>query len=288
MSKNIKEYTTYLSPEYIYIPYDDVNLLKLNKNRKVYNNLFLGNLKNGNNIFSPVSGEVISAKEMTFTSGNKNCLVIENDFIDKRAKLNPSINISKVKKSEIKNQLIKYNLYKNIDSKTTLVVNSLYDKNTDLKDVVINYESYEEILEAIDEFMEIFNISNCYLCIDRNDIYSISSYEKYANAFMNICIVNSIKKLKNDKYITYTIEEILAIHKAIHQDYMYDNTIITITYKEPLIIKVKLYTSLSELLDVLKISHKNKNVFINNKEISNIENFIIDSNVRSVVIKDKK
>ena len=39
-------------------------------------------------------------------------------------------------------------------------VNSSYDKKYDLKDVVINHESYEEILEAIDEFMEIYKVYN--------------------------------------------------------------------------------------------------------------------------------
>ena len=36
------------------------------------------------------------------------------------------------------------------------------------------------------------------------------------------------KKFKDDTCVFYGVEEILAIYKAIHQDYMYDNTIITI------------------------------------------------------------
>ena len=64
----------------------------------------------------------------------------------------------------------KYLAYnKKINSKTTLVVNSFYDKNTDLKDMVINYESYEEILEAIDEFMNIFNMKTCYILQAHNN-----------------------------------------------------------------------------------------------------------------------
>ena len=53
-----------------------------------------------------------------------------------------------------------------INSKTTLVVTSLYDKKYDLNDMVINYESYEEILEAIDEFMNKFNMKNCFLNVN--------------------------------------------------------------------------------------------------------------------------
>ncbi len=285
--RKVQEYITYLTPEFIYIPFDDINLLSLKKNAKIYNNQLLGTKKDGTNIFSPVSGSIAGVRKSFYNNFESDSLVIENDFIDKRIKLNPTKSISKLKKSDIIESLTKYSLNKKINSKTTLVVNSLYDKKTDLKDVVINVECYEEILEAIDEFMEIFNMKTCYLCIDSNDLYSINAYEKYINAFLNICIVHSNKKFKDSKCVFYSIEEILAIYKAIHQDYMYDNTIITINNGETTVVKVKIYSSLNELLNALKIAYKNKLVYVNNKKIDNIETFIIDSSVRSVIIKDK-
>ena len=287
MKKKFQEYLTYLSPEFIYIPFDKMELLKIKSSKIVLNNTFLGNMEDGRNIFSPVSGKILGIKEMQFNGKKSNCLVVENDFIDKREKLNPSRSIAKVKKSELKESLDKYGLNKKINSKTTLVVNSFYDKKTDLKDVVINYESYEEILEAIDEFMSIFNMKNCYICIDKADLYSIHSYEKYINAFLNICIVHSNKKFKEDTCVFYGVEEILAIYKAIHQDYMYDNTIITIfDGVESTVVKVKLFTSLNELLKVLKVNYKGKVNSVNGNVIDDSKDFVIDSSVRSVVIKD--
>ena len=265
-----------------------MELLKIKSSKTVLNNTFLGNMEDGRNIFSPVSGKILGIKEMQFNGKKSNCLVVENDFIDKREKLNPSRSISKVKKSELKESLDKYGLNKKINSKTTLVVNSYYDKKTDLKDVVINYESYEEILEAIDEFMSIFNMKNCYICIDKADLYSIHSYEKYINAFLNICIVHSNRKFKDENCVFYTIEEILAIYRAIHQDYVYDNTIITIyDGVESTVVKVKLYTSLNELLKVLKITSKGKSILVNGTVIDDSKDFVIDSTVRSVIIKEK-
>ena len=288
MKKKFQEYLTYLSPEFIYIPFDKMELLKIKSSKIVLNNTFLGNMEDGRNIFRPVSGKILGIKEMQFNGKKSNCLVVENDFIDKREKLNPSRSIAKVKKSELKESLDKYGLNKKINSKTTLVVNSFYDKKTDLKDVVINYESYEEILEAIDEFMSIFNMKNCYICIDKADLYSIHSYEKYINAFLNICIVHSNKKFKDDTCVFYGVEEILAIYKAIHQDYMYDNTIITIfDGVESTVVKVKLYTSLNELLKVLKINYKGKVIYVNGNVIDDSKDFVIDSSVRSVIIKEK-
>lgn len=288
MKKKFQEYLTYLSPEFIYIPFDKMELLKIKSSKIVLNNTFLGNMEDGRNIFSPVSGKILGIKEMQFNGKKSNCLVVENDFIDKRERLNPSRSIAKVKKSELKESLDKYGLNKKINSKTTLVVNSFYDKKTDLKDVVINYESYEEILEAIDEFMSIFNMKNCYICIDKADLYSIHSYEKYINAFLNICIVHSNKKFKDDTCVFYGVEEILAIYKAIHQDYMYDNTIITIfDGVESTVVKVKLFTSLNELLKVLKVNYKGKVIYVNGNVIDDSKDFVIDSSVRSVVIKEK-
>ena len=287
MIKKVQEYITYLSPEFIYIPFDKMELLKIKKSKLVFYNSFLGENSNGKKLFSPVSGKIIGIKEMIYNEYKSNALVIENDFIDKREKLNPSRSLAKVKKSEIIESLEKYGLNQKINSKTTLVVNSLYDKKHDLKDMVINYESYEEILEAIDEFMNIFNMKNCYINIDKNDIYSISAYEKYINAFLNINMVHSKRKFKDDTCVFYSIEEILAIYKAIHQDYMYDNTIITIYDDKPTIVKVKVYSSLFELLKALKIVIKGKTVYVNGKEIEATKDFVIDYSVRSVVVKEK-
>jgi len=286
--KKVQEYITFLSPEFIYIPFDNQELLSLNKKGEVYNNSYLGKRSDGSNIFSSVSGNIIGIRQTDYNGFTSNALVIENNFIDKREKLNFNKSISKIKKSEVITSLEKYGLNKKIDSKTILVVNSNYDKKNDLKDVVINCESYEEILEAIDEFMNIFNMKNCYICLDRNDLFSINAYEKYINAFLNICIVHSNNKFKDSKCVFYNVEEILAIHKAIHLDYMYDNTIVTINdCGNTTVVKVKIYSSLTELLKALKITFRNKTILVNNKEISNPSIFAIDASVRSIILKDK-
>ena len=79
-----------------------MELLKIKSSKVVLNNTFLGNMEDGRNIFSPVSGKVLGIKEMFFNDKKSNCLVVENDFIDRREKLNPSRSISKMKKSELK------------------------------------------------------------------------------------------------------------------------------------------------------------------------------------------
>lgn len=286
--KKVQEYTTFFTPKFIYVPFDQIELLKIKKSKRIDYNGLLGTRSDGSNIFCPVSGYVINIKEMEFVSGRKNTLIIENDFMDRREKLNPARDMSKAKKADIIASLEKYGLNKKVNSKTVLVINSLYDKKYDLKDMVINYECYEEILEAIDEFMSIFNMKSCYICIDKEDLFSINAYEKYINAFLNICIVSSNKKFKNDTCVFYSVEEILSIYKAIHQDYMYDNTIVTIYYDKPYIMKVRLYSSLLELLRVLKLSVNDKIVLVNNKEINDVHNFIISEDVRSIIIKDKQ
>ena len=46
MKKKIQEYLTYLTAEYIYIPYDKEELLNLPKDKYVYNNSCLGTFSN--------------------------------------------------------------------------------------------------------------------------------------------------------------------------------------------------------------------------------------------------
>ncbi len=100
-------------------------------------------------------------------------------------------------------------------------------------------------------------------------------------------MVHSNRKFKNSNTVFYSVEEILAIHKAIHLDYMYDNTIVTINDGKPTIVKVKLYSYLYELLKALKIVFKGKKVYVNDKLIDDVKNFVIDFGVRSIVIRNK-
>ena len=285
MKKNIQEYLTYLSPEFIYIPYDKVENLRIKKNKIVFNNMFMGKKDDEHDIYSPVSGYVMGIKEIELLSGPSNSLVIENDFIDKRENLNTFTEISNIKKTDIKGLLFKYGLEKKTKGKTTLIVESTYNKHNDLGDMVINYEYYEEILEAIDELITIFNMKNAYIILDKNDLYSEAAFNKYINAFHNICIIHNKKRFHDDKCAFYTIEDILAVYRAIHLDYMLDTTIVTINYGETIIVKVKLFTSLYELLKALKVPYKGKEITINNKIITNVENFIINKEVKSIIIK---
>ena len=284
MKKHVQEYITYYSPEYIYIPFENIENLSLRSDKIVLNNMCLGSLDNKISIFSPVSGRVLGTKRSKYIDGEKNSLVIENDFIDKRECLHSFTEISKIKKADINKLLEKYGLFQKISSKATLVVESIYDKKHDLGDMVINYESYEEILEAIDELLTLYNIKVCYICIPRDDYVSEAAFNKYINAFPNICIVHSSRKFKNDKCVFYSIEDVLAVYRAIHMDYMLDNTMVTINSPDTTIVRIKLFTSLEELLKTLNISHKNKKIYINDKLIDSA-GFVIDSNVRTISIK---
>ena len=71
-------------------------------------------------------------------------------------------------------------------------------------------------------------------------------------------------------------------------DYMYDNVIVTINDGNTTVVKVKLYTSLFELLKALKISITNKIVYVDKKEVINVKDFVIDRDVRSIIVRNIK
>jgi len=288
MKKQIQEYLNYLTPKFIYIPFDNASKLKLKRNKLVYNNMFLGTKEDGFNIYSPVSGKILGVKQMDTFNGLFKCLVIENDFIDKREKLNPNkskTSLLKMKKTDINSLLEKFNLNKKLSSKKNILIESTYKKDNDLSDMVINYEYYEEILETIDILMLTYNIKNAYICIPEDDMYSRFAYSKYINSFDNICIVSNMKKIKKDDLINITIKEINSIYKAIHKEHFNDTTIITITNNKPIIIKTKLYTHLTEILKDFKILYKGKNIYINNKLIDKVDNFIVTNEIKTILIK---
>ena len=64
MKKNIQEYLTYVTPKFVFVPFDDMTKLRIKRNKIVFNNMFLGVFNNNDNIYSPVSGNIIGIKEM--------------------------------------------------------------------------------------------------------------------------------------------------------------------------------------------------------------------------------
>ena len=101
MAKDIQKYISYLSPEFIYVPFDKMEQLRIKRSKLVLNNFYLGQNSEGKNLYSPVSGKIIGTKEMIFNNKKSNTLVIENNFMERREKLNPLRSISKLKKSDI-------------------------------------------------------------------------------------------------------------------------------------------------------------------------------------------
>lgn len=289
MKKNIQECLTYITPKFVFIPFDEVGLLRIKKNKVVFNNMFLGNRKNGEYIYSPVSGNIIGMKDMRTIDGMCKALVIENDFIDRKEKINVCKsynNLLKLKKSEVNDILVKYNFDKKFGNKKNLLVSSTYNKNNDLGDMVLNYEEYEVILETIDFLMEKYNIKNAYINIPKEDLYSDFAYNKYINAFDNICTINNTKKLKVQDMICLTVMDVFDIYKAICKNYYNEDMFVTIyENSNSIILKIKEYTSLIELFNDFKVSYKGKNVFVNDVLIDNIDLFIITKKVKSIVIK---
>ena len=72
MAKKVQEYITYLSPEFIYVPFDNMETLRIKKSKTVYHNMSLGTRNDNSYIYSPVSGRIIGIKEMDFKSNRYN------------------------------------------------------------------------------------------------------------------------------------------------------------------------------------------------------------------------
>ncbi len=314
-----------IKPEFIYIPLTDIN----NQNYKsvvkegdyVSKNSIIGTNKDKSfNIYSPISGYVRKNIYKTISSGEVvECLTIENDFKEKylrRSKTTPSYSenkfIKKLSKYGISsnfNDLPKYNPPK---IKHLLVNTISFEPFVTCSEVLIN-NFCEEILWTIDYICEVLNISKAIIALgdDKRNLYT--NISNHIGTYPNISIrkikeerpialeIKLINKIFGVRYknsplekgiITTDISILYAIFEMLKYDKPLTEKIITITnpiIKESYNIKVKIGTSVSEIIDKLNLYRKLKKPMLimdglfKGKSVST-DDVIITSDINSVTL----
>ena len=293
--------TNYLTNDYIYIPY--YKDMELNYKEQEY--IYKGDLLDTKyKIYSSVSGTLLG-----LTTINKNkYLVIENDYKDKtRIRKGIKRNINKYTKDELYGLITKYNIIKDFDitSKVLIIsgINEYKEENlynTLLKEYTI------EILDTIDALIEIMNIKKCFLSLTTNDselldilVNNIGTYPKIDMKLFTLndyignknILINKLTNYKNKNYnIQFlNIKEILNINYILKKDSYPSETYINLSgnlIESNKIIKIKVGTNLKDILDLYKIKNYDNviiNGLLNGIHLKDI-NFIIDNNVRSIFI----
>lgn len=287
---------SYSKPKKIYIPLicqNDTNITVLVKNGDyVHKGDVIARRKGALKIpiHASVSGTVKAIEEKPYLNGqNVKCVVIENDFKEKRAKVvKVKRHINNYSKEEFINKIrdagivglggagfptfAKYDTDAKIN---TLIVNAVECEPYLTADYKLIQEKCEEILEAIDAVLEINGIHEAIIAINRNDTKTKEIINTFIGTYLKIKMVEvpevypmgwertlikqikgvTYKKLPSEKgIIVNNVSTIYAIYEALKYDKPLIERVITFTgekLNKPQNVLVKIGTPIKEVINSL-------------------------------------
>ncbi len=305
IKESIKEF---LNPDYIYIPLNN-NKLKYNQNDYVYKDdyLFLNNY----NITSPISGNIFGLKNMFIDGKNQKCLVIKNDFREKRnnfkrkslKNLTYSFLLESLKKD--KNLLNKFKSIKQVDN---IIINIIEDEPYSKTNIMLFKENLNDILNLIEGLRILYNCKKCNIYLKDCDssiieecISTIGTYP-----FINISLADDLYLLekefafkeyfkvdvRNSLYLN--IREAIDLYDLLTKGVKREDFLVSIggiNLKEKgEVVKIKKGTSLKELLKNYTIKN-DSTIMINGLMQGNpllSDDVIIDDAIKIILIIPNK
>ncbi len=173
LSKQVREY---LTPDYIYIPYDNGDTLIVKSNETIYKNNAIITTSKGKSIYSPVSGKVVGLLDNIVDGKKKKTVVIENDF---KESLEKSSGVAKnpfnISKEDLSKKLIEYDAFNgNLDGNTMVVSGIDLEPFEETFSYLIR-EHTDKLLEIIDALVNILGIHKCFLAISEDDSNNVIS-----------------------------------------------------------------------------------------------------------------
>ncbi len=274
-------YISFYTPINVYIPFDNLEKLKLRKNHQVYAGELLGTMNGNTNIYSSVSGIIKGTANIQANNTMVNCLVVENDYKDKRIKISGGKRVfDNYKRKDANDILDLYNLSRKYNTKKNLIVDFLCTSNN-LNNRVISIHHAFEILETIDAISTIYNLDNAYIVVNDNTL--LNTLKRYSRMYPKIKFIKKINK--NEDSVYYNAYEILKIYNVLKFNKKLNEKYITLVYnKKTIIIKSKLNMLVSELLKSFKIEYKKIDVINNENILINNYNGIISENIESIIV----
>jgi len=268
------ELNSFLTNDYIYIPYSDKDKINLRETGIIYKNDDLTEYEN-KRVFSPVSGKAFGLSEINSIEGPKKVLIIENDFKDKVQKRPISNNdIYEVDKEIIKDLTKEYS-YKNY-----LTLKISYDDKFDISDEYLLKDKIIDILETLNIIDQTHENLNIKIRLDKRDIISYQTLFSYLGTYPNIEIEFTPSDNNETVVSLYDIIDIYdKLKNRIPRDYIY----LTVKSNQNLqVIKTKKNSNLKDLLEHLNLM--STNIIINEKLKIENGNFFLDEKIRTINI----
>ncbi len=276
------DYVSFYTPTNVYIPFENSDKLNLRKNKIVYCGEKLGCMNDGFHIYSSVSGIVKGASKINILNNMCDSLVIENDYKDKRFKLNGGKERIDLYKRKETNELLElYNLSRKFNGKKYLVVDLLVSKN-DLENKYILREKVYEILETIDALITIFSLETAFIAVNNKECQEY--LEMYCGIYPNISF--SSKVMRNDKIVNYNGNDILNLYYVLKYNKKLCEKFITVVSdkKQIKVVKIKLNIMIKELMDFLSLKYNKITIITHdNLKITNYNGIITDK-IKTIIV----
>ena len=293
----------FLTPKQIFIPFSTDSL---KKGDYVYKN------ESFNDYISSISGHVNSTKNVIFNNKNVCAWVIDNDYKENITNKLRKKNITTIEElfsvlEIFKLKRIKEKI-KKIDFIENLVVSSIDEESSSAKEFFYLSNYYREILYTINELLKIFNLKESTLTTKNTSYKSILNVKSISGTYPNIkfnlvpdkylisnpVFLSEYLNLNINNTLILTTSEIYYIYNALNIKSVFE-TIITISgdcISKPLVLRVKLYTSLLDILnEFFEIDNEEFDIYVNGylggSKINSIDDIIITMDTKSFVINKK-
>lgn len=296
-NKNIvvaKDMEYFLNPDYINIK---CNKIYVKVGEYVYKNQVIGD-----NLISSVSGIVENIIN--------NTVIIKNDYREysKGSKIYcENVSIERILKVCVNTKVL-FDKFKSRYDFTNLVVNCINDSLYVYNKVYLLKEEMMNVLRLMNELKILYKIDNSMIVIRSNDCNMIDSFFSQLGSFpeTDVCLVKdeyllenkdillNKLKLENKDTLYLTIEELVMLNDLLTGN-VRSTKVITISgdgIKRGLVIRLKKYTLLSEVIDKYFVLDKDVDIIVNGLmtglRVTNINEVIIDDNIFSINIMKQK
>lgn len=299
----------FLDPDLVYVPYDKSYKLCIRDGDKIcFNDAILKS--DSNTIYSPISGEIKGATRMICDGEYKPCIVIENDFEERKRNITYSKrNLRLYDKLEASGLIKSYTDISEAIEGETLIISG-FDKDP-FEHVCssIICENTDNLLECIDAFISIFGFHKCFLAVNSGDSDVVSSLVNYIGTYPNIdlrlmpseyplgfkdiLVKELVSNNKLDKGICFlSVSEVMEIYHALKKRRPSDKSYVYI--KAPnskgKSFHVKNSSSFKDIINRYYGSFDDKRIVINGLmsgyEIKNLDG-VVTPKVRSIFLIDK-
>ena len=286
----------YLSPSYSFVPITSKLTKKININDIILKGEYLSK-----DNYSSVSGIVKGVIDCNTYDKKVKSIILQNNYKEQRFKNKKISNIDKL------NEMLDTNILNKLNEKKENLILSCFSEEPYTYNIKYYIaDNYRELLDTLDFLKKNYNFKNIYIIVKDTERNNIEKFIKIIGNYPEIKFITipNIYPVNNTDYYekhlnisdacVLNFKELYKVYYLLHHQNCYNEIYLTINLddKISIVVKVKLGTSVKELLDYLKINYKDYQIYLNGfiggKKINSVDNLIITDDLNSICLTKKE